>query len=110
MVAAVTSNVVRATPQLHADFQKVWRAGMKNAKVKKVIRDGPSVATMYETKRSAATSRSRPKPAARVRTDIYDSRGRPVGRFPDRRTAEGFYTDRNGVNIAQKYLRRYSRR
>jgi uncharacterized protein (DUF2236 family) len=45
---AVTSHVERASPQLHAEFQQLWHASMKNAKVKKVIRDGPCIVTIYK--------------------------------------------------------------
>jgi hypothetical protein len=45
---AVTSHVGKASPQLKAEFRKLWESSMKNAKVKKVIRDGVSIITICE--------------------------------------------------------------
>lgn len=41
---AVSSYVGKASPQLQAEFLKLW----ENAKVKKVIRDGPLLVTIYK--------------------------------------------------------------
>mgnify|MGYP007078077446 CR=1 FL=1 len=46
-VMTVTSHVGRASPQDHAEFRKLWNSSIKNAK-KKVIRDGPSIITIYK--------------------------------------------------------------
>lgn len=45
---AVTSEVGVASPQLRAEFRKLWQSSMKNAKVKEVIRDGPCIITIYK--------------------------------------------------------------
>ena len=42
---AVSSHVGKVSPQLQAEFRKLWD---KNAKVKKVIRDGPLIMTIYK--------------------------------------------------------------
>lgn len=44
---AVTSHVGKASPHLKAEFQKLWEATMKKSTMKKVIREGNTIITIY---------------------------------------------------------------